>query len=382
MSGDITSGSISRPGQENLTGDVVALNQVMFTGAVEHAFEAANKLLGLPRVKELVPGRVGEEFQLIVSVGTTTHQVGEDILDAGFLEQAASGRRTIYADRPELSVVFMDSLEQVLTDWDAASEYATAIGTALGKKADQNLFRVLARYARGYVSTVYSGEPTNLAIDTTDYYAASPVATTLNQGVLFAGDASAPAVTWTADLWLDAVLRAKRSFDDRNFPMEGRVLLITNEVNEVIFQSISAIDLIDTDYMNGANANTMEGEVGRLYGFTVIKSNNWPDDDYVLDTNFIGTVGNPYAANFEKTISTVDTANDDGSNTLSFALMMPAVGTVRTKEIGVEMQHSWQNQGDAIFGKYIMGHAALRPNMVIEILGRKWTDVMLPDRQP
>lgn len=382
MAGNIASSSIARPGQIDNTGDVTALDQILFNGMVEHAFKAANKLFGLLRSKPLTPGNAGEEFQLIGKVKSDTHQAGEDILGTKFLQRARTGRRTVYADRPEMSVVFEDSLEKVLSDWDSSNEYAVEIGDALAKKMDHNLFRVLARCARGYVTSVYTGEPNNARVDTTANYDTTGT-TTKTQGVLFAGDAGGTATTWTAALWLAAVLRAKRSFDDRNLPKANRYLMIRNEVNEVIFSSILVKDLIDTDYMSGPNANVQEGEIGRLYGFTVIVSNNWPGDDddaavqnFTTTVNYVGAVGNDYRCDFRNTISGTGSVN--GSNTLSIAFMRPAAGSLTTEGLNIEMRDAWQNRGSAIIGEYVSGHGPLRPNVVIEIVGRQWVSGMLP----
>lgn len=371
----ITVGQMVRPGQIDGTGDPLALDQVLFTGAVMAAFQATNKLLGLTKVKELQPGNKGEEFQLIDEVGSAYHTVGKDVLHDDFLDAALTGRRTIFVDRPKITTVFIDSLEDMISDWDSANVHATAIGNELGRSVDKNLVRCLARCARGYITSVYTGEPNNLNIDHATY---TTTVTSLTEGVLFAGD-SASANTWTAANWLDSVLTAKRNFDDRNFPEEGRILLITNAVMQEIFSNASIEDLIDTDYTTSPNGNVMTGEVGMLFGFRLVKFNNWPEDNHTDQTNYIGGSsyeGNDYRCDMRTAIS--GTGDVNGSNTISIAFMMPAVGTVRTAGIGIEMHESWRNQGDALLGKYIMGHNGLRPNMAIEIMGRQWDTLMLP----
>lgn len=376
-SDNITTGEVLRPGQIDGTGDNLALDQIIFTGSVMAAFQAANKLLGLTRVKELAPGVKGEEFQLIGDVSSHTHQVGEDVLADDFLQAALTGRRKIYADRPEIATTFVDELEDIMSDWDSMEEHSRAIGTALGKRVDQNLFRLLARAARGHITSVYTGEPNNAQIDTTANYDTTGT-DTLDKGVYFTGTGTATtSVTWTIALWLTAVLDAKLAFDDRDLPEDGRILLIRNDVMQRIFSTTVVKDLIDQDYTTSVNGTVQKGEIGMLYGFRIMKSNNWPTDDYTDQTSWIGGStgeGNDYRCDFTRTLASVGV---EGANTLSFCFLGSALGTVRTRNISVEVHETWRNQGEAMLGKYIMGHNVLRPNQVVEIQGRQYVANML-----
>lgn len=324
--------TIQSQGSNDGGADSHELNLMLFSGEVLSQFQSKNKLIGLTRSKNLAPGRKSEQFIVTGDTTGSYHTPGDDVADSSGSYDAnppLQGQRVIAADREFVKPLVMDKLEQVIAHWDGRAEYAPIIGHALAKQADQNILRVIARAARNYEADPFTGAPQG----------------TYTQ---LAGSTAANLV--------DGIIGAQRIMDEKDVPEEDRFCVLAPADFELLLQSGSTYEWLDTDVNPEGNGSIASGKVHRIAGFQLVKSNNIPSDNFTGTTNQLGaTAKNDYRVDLSS------------SSTKALCFQRQVVGTVKSHDVMIEAEYQMRLRADLVIGSYSMGHGVLRPECAVEL---------------
>lgn len=294
-----------------------------YAGEVLAEFENRNVLLDITRSKTMVAGAKSVQFPALGAIGNKYHAAGDDILrDAGYLQAVAQGERLIFADRENLSPIFLDSVEERISHWGNRQEYAQKQGHGLAKGADQMIMRVLGLAAADAGGNNYTGSPAGFT-------------------------ASAAGAEPTAAEVLDYLLNHQEYMDDNDVPEEDRWALVSPSIMRLMATSTEMQPYIDRDFEtdNGSLAKTV---VMMIAGFRIKKITHMPTDNYILTDNKLAAgVGNSYVYNATKL------------RIISF--QREAVGTARAADLSLESEYQMTLRGDVLVAAMQMGHGVLRP---------------------
>jgi len=134
--------NMTRPGQNNGSGDDRALFEKKMMTDVLRYFQSTNIAKELVTVKTIANGK-SAAFPVVGNVTAQYHTVGVE-LDT---TKAVHTEREITIDSILEAHVYVDDIDEAMVHYDANSAYNEAIGRSLGKRYDQDLFRMIAKAA-------------------------------------------------------------------------------------------------------------------------------------------------------------------------------------------------------------------------------------------
>ena len=312
----------SRLGLVNNTGtDYDALFLKQFAGEVLTTFETNNVFKPLHTVRTISQGK-SAQFPVTGIASASYHVAGENILDSGnsYLSQIKHAEKVINIDSMLTANTMIYELDEAMNHYDVRSIYTGELGRALALKFDKTIAQVLALAARG--STTISGG---------------------NGGTVLAKGASG---LDTGSEIADAIYDAAESLDGKDVPENDRYCVMKPAEYYLLVQHLAAV--------GNANAvgSYVEGDVVKVAGMRVIKSNNVPSTD----------VGSAEAG-----VSSDNTYHGDFSDTKIICWQKSAIGTVKLLDLKLESERKIEFQGSLFVARYAMGHGILRPEAAVEI---------------
>lgn len=307
---------VSRLGQVNQTGDEKALFLKVFAGEVLTSFEKKNVMMGNHQVRTITNGK-SASFPVMGRTSASYHQVGKEIL-GGKLSHA---EKIITIDDLLLSDQFIANIDEAMNHYDVRSTYSKEMGNALANQFDKHVLQtaVLASRATKTITDADQFGGTRLLnVDNTN------------------GDALA-----------EAMFEAARILDEKDVPEEGRTLYVRPAEFYAMARSTK---ILNRDW--GGEGSYAGGNVIRVAGITIVKTNNLPSTDITTGTTAAGT-GDKYMGDFSASVGVI---------------MHPsAVGTVKLLDLGMESEYQISRQGTLMVAKYAVGHGILRPEAAIEL---------------
>lgn len=132
----------SRSGQNNATGDDRALFEKKMQTDVLRFFQSTNIAKELVTVKVIANGK-SAAFPVVGNASANYHEVGVE-LDGTKIKAT---EREITIDKVLEAHAYEPDIDEAMVHYDANSAYNESIGRALGKKYDQDLFRMIAKAA-------------------------------------------------------------------------------------------------------------------------------------------------------------------------------------------------------------------------------------------
>lgn len=133
----------SRSGQNNNAGDDRALFEKKMQTDVLRFFQSTNVAKELVTVKTIQNGK-SAAFPVVGNASASYHEVGTELGN----KKIASTEREITIDKILEAHTYVPDIDDAMVHYDANSAYNEAIGRALGKKYDQDLFRMIAKAAQ------------------------------------------------------------------------------------------------------------------------------------------------------------------------------------------------------------------------------------------
>ena len=355
---------VSNLGQIEATGDASALFLKKFAGEVLTAFEEKNTMMDKHQVRTITNGKSAQFPVIGKMTNTQYHAPGDDLLkaDGSYTGKIKATERVIHVDRLLTSVVFVDSLEEMVNHYDVRSIYSREIGNALANRLDKNLIRTLAAAARA-PREASDFEPGGFVVS-----AASEAASASDSQVEIIQTANC---TTQADAFISALFDVAINFDSKDVPEDQRFCMVTPTIYYML------VDIADSNNagvhmsrdFNDANGSVAKGNVLECAGFKIFKSQhlaeNSTDINAVDDEIGIGTEENdPFGGG----VGSAPFGYNGNLNTTGALCFTPqAIGTVKLKDLSVESEYIMQRQGTVMLAKYSMGHGILRPACAAEI---------------
>ena len=299
----------------------------LFTGEVYEAFR--NSTIA----KDLVMNRTlrgGKQAQFIhtgrIQAGYRTP--GVPILGSG---NPAAAETTIALDDLLVASAFVDSLDEIMSQYDIRGPIARQIGQSLAEFYDRRIFRVLDKASAA--TAAVTGEPGGFQI---------------NLGASKEYDAQA---------LVDGFFEAAARLDEVAAPKDGRVAVLSPR------QYYALISQVDTNILNreygaaGGSLNSGDG-LYEIAGISIKKSNNIP---------FLGKYGSASGTAIDAAAVTGENNTygiaTDFTNSCGLIFHRDAAGVVEA--IGPSVQTTGADtkviyQGDVIVGRLAYGCGAVR----------------------
>ncbi len=360
---------LTRPGQQNSTGDARHLYLKLFSGEMFKGFQR-NAI-----ARDLVTKRTlknGKSLQFIYTGRTTAeyHVPGQSIL--GNSDGAPPvAEKTITIDDLLISSAFVYDLDETLAHYDLRGEISRKIGYALAQKYDRLIFRAISKGAR-------------IASPITKANFVEPGGTQIRVGTAADADDALD-----DQKLVTAFYDAAAALDEKGVSEDGRVAVINPRQYYALIQGASDNGLINRD-VQGTSLQSGQG-ILEIAGIKIYKSMNVP---------FFSKYGTKYEPSSSPTAAT-DPATTNPGNTGSFvdegiedarnsvagingeygqaSNFANSCGLIFQKEaagcveaIGPQVQVTSGDisvvyQGDVILGRLAMGADFLNPAACVEL---------------
>lgn len=325
----------SRTGQLNKAGDAFELFRDLFSGEVLTEFHKRNIMMGRHRVKTIKGGR-SYDFPLVGTAGAGYHTAGS-LLQG---QTIAHAMRRITVDELVVAPVFIDRLDEALTEFDVRSIYTKEVGKTLADLADRNILRTAAKAAA--IDNKAKAEAAGLGVlDGETFVGNTTVSATYRSAV-------------TGQMIYDAILKLREERDKKGIYDDGLTLYLAPDM---FYRLLNAKNIHEVPWMNrdvggsvDVNVNSPSLEVA---GVTVMMTPNLPFSDESVKL----THGDPTSARRP------DAYKGDYAGLVGVLMNSDAVATVKVFDLAVEGQYQIERQGHLIVAKYAMGHNVLRHQM-------------------
>ena len=331
--------AISRLGQEFATGDANALFLKVFAGEILATFRETNKFMDKVNIRTISSGK-SASFPIVGTAAARWHTPGESVITdteattgEDYMSLIKQSEREIFIDDCLTSSVLIDDLDSMKNHFDARSEYASSIGRALAKEADQH---ILASIKAASVSTA------NIP------------------GVTAAGDTiTSSNMDTDADTLIAAIFNSAKILDQNDVPSEDRYVAVRPAQYYVLAQKT---DLVNLDFGGRMNGVYAEGTVLKCAGFTIVATNNMPSD-----TTNNSAVADPGAKNDPFGGAGIG-YNANWTNVEALCFHKSAAGVVKMADLQVLSEYQTERLATLLLAKYAMGHSYLRPECAVSLL--------------
>lgn len=307
---------VSRLGQVNGAGDADALFLKLYSGEVLTSFEQAQVTMDKHLVRTIPNGK-SSSFPVLGRASAEYHQPGEQILGG----KIKANERIITIDDLLISPKFIANIDEAKTHYDVRSIYSKEQGLALANAMDRHVLQTAVLAARSpklIDDADQQGGTTIFNVDPND------------------GDSLA-----------EAMFKAAEIMDEKNVPEDQRTLFVRPAQFYAMARSTK---VLNRDW--GGEGSYAGGNVIRVAGITIVKTNNLPSQVVAPGTKEAGT-NNKYAGDF--------------SDTVGLIMHPSAVGTVKLLDLALESEYQVSRQGTLMIAKYAVGHGILRGEAAIEL---------------
>ena len=311
----------SRMGSINGASDKFALFLKVFSGEVLTTFDELNIMKPLHMTRTISSGK-SAQFPVMGTASAEYHVPGAYIDGA----EIKHNEQVVVIDGLLISHAFIANIDEAMNHYDVRGEYAKQLGQALANQYDKNCLIQVVNGAR-QTTTITGGKPA----------AANAITLAAN------GDDE------DGDKLADHLFTMARMMDQNDVP-EGDRYVVFDPIQ--YYALVSSTKSINRDW--GGSGSYAEGEVLRVAGINVLKSNHLPALANVTShpTNIMQN-GNSYIGDFQKT--------------LAVGFHRSAIGTVQLLGLKVESEYELQRQGHLMVGKFALGTKWLRPESCYEI---------------
>ena len=315
----MSNATVSRIGQINGSGDVDALFLKVFSGEVLTSFEKTNVMMDKHQVRTITSGK-SAQFP-VMGRGSAYYHAPGNFIPGGQIKHA---ERVITIDDLLIAPAFIASIDEAKTHYDVRSVYSKELGAKLANTMDRHVLQTGVQAARA-----------TKTIDDADQFGG----TRIDIGVAANAD--------NGDTLAEAMFTAAKVLDEKEVPADSRFMFVRPAQFYALARSTK---VLNRDW--GGEGSYAAGNVIRVAGITIVKTNNLPGAVVANGSLEAGT-GNKYAGDYSKTVGLV---------------MHPsAIGTVKLMDLSMEGEYQINRQGYLMVAKYAVGHGVLRPEAAVEI---------------
>lgn len=321
-------GQLNFPGQENKAGDKRALYIYKYTQEVLTGYDKTLLFKNLSKQKPLSPGNRGFSFPLIDDAMASYHTPGTQ-MEGG---QFNNARKYIEIDSMLHSSLYLDEVDKFLIYTNERMEYSVRQGVAIATKEDAN---IAMEYIKGSkANNLIPGKPGGTVIKSDKFKLDTAVPECAQTDI-----EKAKAIS-------GAIFKAAQIMDEKNIPAEGRKAVLRPSEYWVLFNHL---DLINQWY--GGQGSLAEGQLARLAGFDIIRSNNIPKTD---TTQSGDAMYDPYHG-------------VDATKTVALLFRIDGVATVDAKPIHVVTSDEVKFASEFLSTRLITGCGWLRPENIVQL---------------
>jgi hypothetical protein len=367
----MTDTSVSRPGQSNLAGDVLAQFLKVFTGEVITTFEELNVMRGVMQSRTITSGK-SAQFPVHGRAAAFFHTVGKNIADvgSGLLSLVPATERIINVDNRLISAVSIAEIDEAMNHYDVRSIYSEELGRALSKRFDQLALNTFVLASRAIQPSAFTAQGI------------------LGGGLNGAGAPLTDANVATQGVALsNALFTCAQKFDERDVPKTDRYAAISpamyyNLIRDPLTTQVTVNPAITTNIATGVassgfpllapsgpNGSYAKGTIYECAGFTLLKTNHLPNT--IPDTAGGGGTGNVTSADaFFGTPGASANGNVYYGNfvkTRGVAFHKSAGGLLKLRDLATESEWKMEYQGWLTLAKMVIGMNILRPESSIEL---------------
>ncbi len=357
---------LSRPGGINLDyspeADASSLFLKVFANEVLAAFDEYNVMAKLMESRQLQRGAKSAQFLVTGRASAAgllpTGNVGgagaggsiTNILqDTAYMNQIRGAEKEVFLDGPIISPTMITEFDEIRSQFDVRASHAAELGRGVAEEFDIRGLLMLANGARA-ASLITATAPDNDRAGTR----------------IVDADFNSNGASIVATLF-----RLKRALDAKYVPQMDRHVIITPEAASNLAQQT---DVLNRDWVAGANGDFADGTVFRVAGFQLHVSNRLKSAD---NTSGLGdlSVGNRSGClNVYSGSTAPANANGGGavsagvySNTVALAFHRSAVGVVSSIGMSLESEYMIEYQSTLLLAKKLCGVSWLRPEACVEI---------------
>lgn len=320
----MTNANVQRIGQINGSGDVDALFLKTFGGEVLTVFEEENIALAHTMTRSISSGK-SAQFPATGTVGGEYHTAGNEITGL----KMNTAEQIITIDDLLISHGFIANIDEAKAHYDLRSIFSTEMGRFLSNTMDKHILQVGVLAARS----------------------AHPVAGRQGGSVIGTANGQAPASAnylTNGDHLAQSLFIAAQTLDEKNIPAQDRVAFVRPAQ---YYNLVKSTNNLNKDW--GGAGSYAEGNVLKIAGITILKTNHLPSANLTTDTSVLAGTGNKYRGDFSKTAALV--------------MHKGAVGTVKLLDLGMEAAYDIRRQGTLMVAKMAVGHGILAPDCAIEV---------------
>lgn len=314
----------NRPGQNLGSGDVKALFKDIYIAEVLEALKTANVTMDKHMVRTIADGKAAK-FPATGLASGGYHTPGNEILGRNIKHT----EKTITVDDLLYSDVFVAQIDELMNYYDVRSVYAKEQGYFLAKLWDENILRLMVLAARS----------------------ASNI-----PGVTPGGSRVTDAAMKTdATKLAAAIFAAATEFDEKGAGVgEARNCFLKPAQLALLIQNKDTINKL-----YGGEGSYAQGAIASIGGIDLIKTTHLPTQDLSTDAAIT-------TANRDPSLI-LSKYRGDYSNTVAVVTTPDSVGTVKLKDLEVEMNYDFRRKGTLIVSSYALGSGILRPECAVEL---------------
>jgi len=311
--------TVSNLGQAAAAGSANALFLQIFSGEILTAFERANVALDKTQVRTIANGK-SASFPIIGKTTAAYHTAGTELTGVAIKHN----ERVITIQDLLVAHTFIANIDEAKNHFQVRSLYANELGNALAVQMDKHIFQTI------YKASKDAGlDPQSAGSSVTE-------ANFLTDGKKAA----------------EAIYAAAQKLDEADVPAEDRYAAVSPAVYYNMIKDTTAAT-INRDF--GGQGSFAEGNVFRIAGVQIVKTNNLPSGNVnsgVGIGSIVGSTGNLGA---------------DFTNDKAVVFHKSATATLKLLDLATEMEYSARHQGTLMVAKYAVGHGVLRPEASVII---------------
>lgn len=307
---------LSRVGQADKAGDVLAFFEDILLGEVIAAYEQKVVLAGLTRQRQITHGK-SATFDAVYIAATEYFTAGDEITGGTIAHQQIN----IPVDDLLIAPVMIFNLDEAMNHYDVRGPYSTELARAQAVSMDKNIARNLIRAARA--GALFTGDTAGQSVvDTDGLTSATSLAATL--------------------------IAAKQLLEEADVPVDS--LIVTAALKAAQWYLLSQESTLVLNQDIGGAGSYSKGILPMIGGVNVVKSNAFP---WGVDDSGVTTIPADYRV--------------DMSNTIGSVFVEPAVGTVRLLGMSIETEVSVAKQATLVVAKQAVGHGPILPKCSVEL---------------
>lgn len=311
--------ALSQPGAVKNAGDATALFLKVFSGEVLEQFQTASATLGKTMERTITSGK-SAQFPVMGRATSAYMTQGENLIEDGsYLQNPQSNERVIVIDDLLVAPLLLTEVDELKNHYDVRAPYAQELGRTLARTMDQQILRLVANAAQeadnGVIQDISGGyDPAAVAMDGT------------------AGTDGPLLVTWLHNV--------AKEFDEKDVPMEDRYAFLRPQEYHNLLQAGSTVQVaVNRDY--GGGGSFAQADIPMVAGIKIIKTNHTPGAGDIINSG-----PSKYQGDF--------------TLTRGVAMHKSAIGTVKLRDISLEMEWKPEYQATFMVAKMLVGHDWLR----------------------